>query len=115
MDDKGSPSPQARRDVNLTHYVGMIEMEALCMIDMIVQQIIPALKVTIVKLLGVRYMLGVRYKSVNIGAGTSLIKAADKGILTDQLKRNGGPLPEHQVQNLALTVVFVQHSLDSGP
>jgi glutamine synthetase type III len=37
---------QARRDVNLTHYVGMIEMEALCMIDMIVQQIVPALKVT---------------------------------------------------------------------
>jgi len=34
----------ARKDVNLEHYVGMIEMEALSMIDMIKLQILPALK-----------------------------------------------------------------------
>jgi glutamine synthetase len=34
----------ARRDVQLEHYIGTVEMEALCMIDMIKQQIIPALK-----------------------------------------------------------------------
>lgn len=34
----------ARRDVNLQHYAGMVEMEALSMIDMVKQQIIPAIK-----------------------------------------------------------------------
>jgi len=34
----------ARRDAGLQHYAGSIEMEALCMVDMVKQQILPALK-----------------------------------------------------------------------
>mmetsp|Transcript_42136 Transcript_42136/g.103898 ORF Transcript_42136/g.103898 Transcript_42136/m.103898 type:complete len:701 (+) Transcript_42136:42-2144(+) len=38
------PEVQARQDVQLQHYAGTVEIEAKCMIDMIVQQIIPACK-----------------------------------------------------------------------
>jgi len=34
----------ARRDIGLQHYSGIVEMEALCFIDMLKQQIIPAIK-----------------------------------------------------------------------
>ncbi|EKX45875.1 hypothetical protein GUITHDRAFT_71007 [Guillardia theta CCMP2712] len=34
----------ARRDVNYVHYTGMVEMEALSLLDMLRQQIIPAMK-----------------------------------------------------------------------
>jgi len=34
----------ARRDIGLQHYAGIVEMEALCFIDMLKQQIIPAIK-----------------------------------------------------------------------
>jgi glutamine synthetase len=34
---------EARKSIQLNHYVGMVEMEALCMIDMLKQQIIPAI------------------------------------------------------------------------
>ena len=34
----------ARTAVNHEHYAGTVEMEALCMVDMIKQQIVPALK-----------------------------------------------------------------------
>jgi glutamine synthetase len=34
----------ARKDINLQHYAGIVEMEALCFIDMLKQQIIPAVK-----------------------------------------------------------------------
>ncbi|KAJ1488401.1 glutamine synthetase III, partial [Baffinella frigidus] len=36
---------QARRDIMLQHYAGIVEIEAGCMIDMVVRQIIPALRV----------------------------------------------------------------------
>ena len=35
---------ESRRVVNLSHYVGTVEMEANCMVDLIVQHIIPAIK-----------------------------------------------------------------------
>ena len=38
------PELEARKDIKLQHYAGIVEMEALCFIDMIKQQIIPALK-----------------------------------------------------------------------
>jgi glutamine synthetase len=34
----------ARRDIMLQHYAGIVEMEALCFIDMLKQQVIPAIK-----------------------------------------------------------------------
>ena len=34
----------ARRDIMLEHYVGLVEIEANTMVDMIVQEIVPALK-----------------------------------------------------------------------
>jgi len=34
----------ARRDISLQHYAGIVEMEALCFIDMLKQQVIPAIK-----------------------------------------------------------------------
>ena len=34
----------ARRDIKLQHYAGIVEMEALCFIDMVKQSILPAIK-----------------------------------------------------------------------
>ncbi len=42
--NSGLPSCLIALQVMFNHYVGTVEMEALCMIDMIHQQILPAMK-----------------------------------------------------------------------